>query len=563
MDRRLLLAIALMLGVTLLPSLIWPPERPAPADAAAPADSADAAPATVTAPAPPAAVPEPVPAPAIGQAVPQDDTAQDRTVIVESALYRFEFSTRGARLQGVTLRDYRAFAPTDSGPAQLLPPTSRLLAYAFVAGRDTLDFTASSFEPDLDSMMVGSGGATLGWTGRVGLREVRLVYHFQPDQYVFDVEGEIGGGQEGVLIIGLGPRLRSIDADTVADIRSYGVVTKANRTERLDFRSLDPGEVRALSGPFEWVAIKSKYFVAAVLALDAAAPRFGGALVVGGPKPGRFETDVTVVTSLPVPDGRFRHSVYVGPQEFRRLARIGHAFEDVNPYGWILRPIIRPFANFIVRILLWMHETLNLSYGWVLILFGILVRGLLWPLNQKAMRSSTAMQAIQPELKALQERYKGDPPKLQQEMMKLYKEHGVNPLGGCLPLLIPMPVLFALFFVFANTIEFRGVSFLWLPDLSRADPFYIIPVFMGVSMFALTWLGQRGLPPNPQTKMMMYVMPVMFTFLFLNFSSGLNLYYAVSNVASLPQQWLISRERRKRLGERNRANDQTARRPNG
>jgi YidC/Oxa1 family membrane protein insertase len=124
-------------------------------------------------------------------------------------------------------------------------------------------------------------------------------------------------------------------------------------------------------------------------------------------------------------------------------------------------------------------------------------------------------------------------------------------------------VLFALFFVFANTIEFRGVSFLWLPDLSRADPYYIIPLFMGVSMFALTWLGQRGLPPNPQAKMMMYVMPVMFTFLFLNFSSGLNLYYAVSNVASLPQQWLISRERRKRLGERNQANGQTGRRRDG
>jgi len=186
----------------------------------------------------------------------------------------------------------------------------------------------------------------------------------------------------------------------------------------------------------------------------------------------------------------------------------------------------------------------------LLILFGIAVRLLLWPLNQKAMRSSTAMQAIQPELKAIQDRYKNDPQKLQQEMMRLYKEHGVNPLGGCLPMLIPMPVLFALFFVFANTIEFRGVSFLWLPDLSRPDPFYIIPIFMGASMFALSWLGQRGLPANPQAKMMMYLMPGMFTFLFLNFSSGLNLYYAVSNLASLPQQWLISQERARRIGTR-------------
>jgi YidC/Oxa1 family membrane protein insertase len=228
---------------------------------------------------------------------------------------------------------------------------------------------------------------------------------------------------------------------------------------------------------------------------------------------------------------------------------MGHAFSDVNPYGWILRPVIRPFANFIVRILLWMHETLNLAYGWVLILFGLAVRAVLWPLNQKAMRSSTEMQAIQPEIKALQERFKGDPQKLQQETMKLYKERGVNPLGGCLPMLIPLPVLFALFFVFMNTIEFRGVPFLWLPDLSRADPLYIIPLIMGGSMFVVSKIGQRGVPPNPQARMMMYIMPVIFTFLFLKFSSGLNLYYSVSNIASIPQQWLISNERIKRLGK--------------
>ena len=139
---------------------------------------------------------------------------------------------------------------------------------------------------------------------------------------------------------------------------------------------------------------------------------------------------------------------------------------------------------------------------------------------------------------------------MQQEVMKVYKEHGVNPLGGCLPMLIPMPVLFALFFVFRQTIEFRGVPFLWLPDLSRADPYFIIPIVMGLSMFALSKIGQIGVPPNPQAKMMMYVMPAFMTFLFLRFSSGLNLYYAVSNIASLPQQWLIARERQRRTARR-------------
>jgi YidC/Oxa1 family membrane protein insertase len=115
-------------------------------------------------------------------------------------------------------------------------------------------------------------------------------------------------------------------------------------------------------------------------------------------------------------------------------------------------------------------------------------------------------------------------------------------------MLLPMPVLFALFFVFQNTIELRGASFLWLPDLSRPDPLYVIPVIMGLSMYGLSKVGQIGMEPNPQMKMMLYVMPVMMTFLFLKFASGLNLYYAVSNLASIPQQWLLARERVKRGG---------------
>ena len=158
-----------------------------------------------------------------------------------------------------------------------------------------------------------------------------------------------------------------------------------------------------------------------------------------------------------------------------------------------------------------------------------------------------AMQAVQPLMKELQEKYKSDPQKLQQEMFKLYKEHHVNPFGGCWPMLLPWPILLALFFVFQNTIELRGASFLWLPDLSRPDPLYIIPVVMGISMYALSKIGQLGMEPNPQMKMMLYMMPAMMTFLFLRFASGLNLYYTVMNLASLPQQLMLSRERMRRV----------------
>jgi YidC/Oxa1 family membrane protein insertase len=202
----------------------------------------------------------------------------------------------------------------------------------------------------------------------------------------------------------------------------------------------------------------------------------------------------------------------------------------------------------VMRILLWMKATMRVNYGWVLVLFGLLVRVALWPLNQRAMRTSIQMQRLQPELQEVQKRYKSDPEKQRDAIMKLYQSHGMSPfspLMGCLPMLLPMPVLFALYFVFQNTIEFRGVAFLWLPDLSLRDPLFITPVVMGASMFLLSWIGMKSAPPNPQTKMMTYMMPAMFTVMFLNFASGLNLYYAIQNVAAFPQQWLLARERQR------------------
>jgi YidC/Oxa1 family membrane protein insertase len=247
------------------------------------------------------------------------------------------------------------------------------------------------------------------------------------------------------------------------------------------------------------------------------------------------------------PSGTFDYLLYAGPMEYDRLARLGHNFDDVNPYGWPgFRTVIRVFAVPVRWLLVWMHENLHLTYGLVLVAFGILVRIVLWPLNQKAMRANMKLQEVQPLMKDIQDRYKNDPQRMQQEMFKLYREYKVNPLGGCWPMLLPMPVLFALFFVFQNAIELRGTSFLWIPDLARPDPLYVIPIVMGASMYFLTKVGQMGMEPNPQMKMMLYMMPLMMTGMFLFFPSGLNLYYTVSNIASIPQQWLLGRERMKR-----------------
>jgi YidC/Oxa1 family membrane protein insertase len=322
--------------------------------------------------------------------------------------------------------------------------------------------------------------------------------------------------------------------------------------QSVHFRDLDSLVARVDTGGIRWVSERNKYFV--VVAIPAGRDTAFRAVVMRGEsRAGGEATAAHAMAVLPLSSNSFALRVFAGPQSWQHLRVTATDLENVNPYGGWMHGMVQPFSTIVMRMLLWLRDTTNLSYGWVLVIFGVLVRLLLWPLNQNAMRSSMKMQRIQPQLQELQKKYKDNPEKQREAMMKLYADHGMSPLSpllGCLPMLLPMPILFALYFVFVNTIEFRGVPFLWLPDLSLKDPYYITPIFMGLSMFFLSWIGMRGMPPNPQSKMMAYVMPVMLTVLFWNFASGLNLYYAVQNVAALPQQWLLSRERQSASGKR-------------
>jgi YidC/Oxa1 family membrane protein insertase len=376
---------------------------------------------------------------------------------------------------------------------------------------------------------------------------VELDYTFRPDNCVVDLEGGLlGAPARGWWLMGLGPGLQSNEWDPENDYRSNltysamdleGVVSQK-------IEDLEPGERVTLDGPFDWVAVRTKYFLTAVvLPADAVDEgRFGGLMIRSLPEFYRAQA----VASFPVGrEGDFERTIYIGPQDYGRLKAVGRDLDKVLPFGYKwLEPVLRPLAGWITTLLVWMHNFLGLGYGWILIVFGIGIRVVLFPLYQKSMRSQMATMRVQPLMKEIQEKHKNDPQKLQQEMMKLYREHKVNPLGGCLPMLLPFPILIALFFVFRDTIEFRGVSFLWLPDLSQPDPLYIIPVLMGASIFLLQWITMKSSPPNPQMKMMMYVMPVMMVVLFLRFAAGLNLYYATMNLASLPQQLYIAKERK-------------------
>jgi YidC/Oxa1 family membrane protein insertase len=541
MDKRTVLALILVaLVIVITPKLFPTSQRARPTTAS---------PATEPAVTPPAApvvnvTPKVESTPVAGDSVVIGVTAD--SISVSDSLSRTTFSTAGASLLHVELTKYAALDKSDRHVI-LTTGSSPLLSFRVLGQSDTVRFSDHVFSAEQSS------GLTR-FSGQIDGRMVQINYRSVPDSFLTRVSGTIaaapGRSADTFLLIDLPQSLVSFEADSNADYGSlaYAIKPGDDAAEGITFRSLDPGERRIVAGPITWATAKNKYFMVGLLAPEGN-QQFVEAQVIGGPRVASTPTLArgTVVTRFGA-DGAIAFDLYTRPQQYQRHRALGRDFENSNPYGGWMQGIVQPFATIVMQILLWMKSTLGWSYGWLLVLFGVAVRFILWPLNQGAMRSSLKMQRIQPELNAIQQKYKGDPQRLQAEMMRVYKEHGMSPFSafsGCLPLLIPMPVLFALFFVFQNTIEFRGVPFLWLTDISLKDPFYIIPLFMGVSMFGLSWIGLRNAPPNPQAKMMAYVMPVMMTVLFANFASGLNLYYAVQNIAALPQQWLIAHERAK------------------
>ncbi len=562
--RRIVLAVVLMAAVLILNSIIFPAPKVAPvnktiatdslrrADSATVASSnpvvADSARAAGAQPGmsatPGLAGDSSAVAAAAIQAVPVD------TALVPTAPAIFRTTNVGASLIGVEMQQYLALSNkgrTKGGPVELAKVGDRLLSFRLVMPGDTVSFNKETFRT---TRTEENGRAVVRYDAMIGARAVAITYSFLPDSYRVNVSAVVQGAPaNSFLLIDMPPGFRSSEADTSEDQShlAYAYKPDQQNADAVSFSSLDPGERQIESGPINWTVAKNKYFLLGVLA-PKGAPGFAEVNFTGGERVAKAATrgQATIVASLA--SGSVAFEVYAGPQEFKRLVAMGREFETANPYGGWLQGLVQPFATMVIRALLWMKATLGLSYGWILVLFGVAVRIILWPLNQKAMRSSMQMQRIQPHLQEIQTKYKGDPTKLQAEMMRVYKEHGMSPfssLSGCLPMLIPLPVFFALFFVFQNTIEFRGVSFLWFPDISLKDPFYVIPILVAITAMGLSWIGMRGMKANEQQKMMMYLMPAMMMVIFFNMASGLNLYYFVQNLASLPQQWLISQERSK------------------
>ncbi len=282
------------------------------------------------------------------------------------------------------------------------------------------------------------------------------------------------------------------------------------------------------TGDLDWYAVKNKYFLAAAIPLDNRRWSVKG-FYERDNNGNNFDYSITKKNT----DGSVGLTFYMGPTSFETLKAQGHNLTQVMDLSW---KFLRPLAVLFLWIVRNLHTFIS-NWGLVLIIFSILIKVVLYPLSKSSTDSMKKMAKLQPQIAVLKEKLKNDPQRLHKATMELYKAEGVNPFGGCLPLLLQMPVFFALYPVVGQAFELRQAMFIprWIEDLSRPDPFYILPIAMGVSFY----LQSRTTMTDPSQKAMIYIMPVMMVILFANFSAGLTLYWLMFNLLSWAQQELI------------------------
>ena len=473
---------------------------------------------------------------------------------VETPLYTAEVGTDGGRLVGWALK-YRGNKPMVVSGA--VGPQG-LSLHRQGSGPETPAFTASPGElvlsqarPSGELSLVGQDSygvrvsETLGFSAQNFFLEVRLKLenrHSVPQSpeallswaaLVKWPEGksEEFQGQRPTRVVRNGPKgIERIEIERAADATSEG----------------------------GWIGLESEWYIAALI------PKTPGfTLVTTKGANGQVAVALRAAPPLLAPGQSWegRALLYVGPKEHDRLRALGVGLEGAIDWGgfplprrygglpmeWLGVPILW-LMNFVFRYIP--------NYGVAIIILTVITKILFYPLTVKSMASMKAMQAIQPQVNALRARYKGDPQRLQRETMELYKKHGVNPLGGCLPTVIQIPIFYALYLVFSLAAELQDAVFLcvgraprWLPfvggqdlwicNLATYDPTYVLPVLMGVSMFVQQKMTPTAADPR-QAKVMLF-MPVLFTFMFLNLPSGLVLYWFISNVLQIAQQYYMDR----------------------
>ncbi len=526
-NRNLIVALVLMtvvwFGFSLLfPSKPQPPAAPAAETAAGPSVQPEPA-APVLAP---AAVAQPLPTLA----------APLKSVVVESGSYRAVLSTSGARLVTMELKDYPATTEAGSGPVRLVSSSDPRFATLRTTGSEALGLAAAAAYELLED----TGHYDIAGDGRqdVVFRhvtasgvEILKKYTFYGDRYSADLS-------VSVCNLTASPLSGSLDLSLVeqwdeSSKDSYSFAGPANlaggKLDQVDVTDLHK-EAKSYGPDVVWGSLQSKYFMTAVVPQSGAAEKVRVALN------GDLLETVFAAPYLnlrPAETRRFDYQLYLGPKDPALLKAAGHSLEEAVDFGWF-----DLLAKPLLHVLLFFYGFLK-NYGLAIILLTVIIKLIFWPLTHKSYASMKAMQKLQPEMQKLREKYKSDKERLNRELMELYKTHRVNPLGGCLPMLVQIPVFFALYKVLLDSIALRQAPFmLWLTDLSAKDPYYVTPLLMGATMF----IQQKMTPTtaDPMQAKIFMLMPVIFTFLFLNFPSGLVIYWLVNNLLTIAQQYYIN-----------------------
>jgi YidC/Oxa1 family membrane protein insertase len=548
-ERNFLLALALSFLVLTLWTFYTAPAGPPPGEppAAAPRTPAPGADAEPEAPRPEAA--PAAPAAPRAEMPPAQPAAEERIVTLETGKVRAAFTTRGGGLVHWELREY---------DDAYLPGRPRVELTAFDPTRDVALFTPleSLGSGDLrfapyDAEAVGP--LAVRFARRHAGVDVRKTYTLEEDSYALSLRIELANHSERPLRptfrVGLPTSGRATPDWTELGLAAYvdGSVEHVRLGpggEAAKGLFGGSGEPSEFAGAVDWAGADTRYFLQALI---PEVPRDAGARLVpaGNGRPATVEIAQQAVSLPPGQAAAREYRVYLGPKESARLEALGANLDQAIQKGWF--PAL---TDFFVAVLVATHRIVP-NYGVAIILITVVVRLLMYPVMQRQMQSMKRMSAIQPRLKEVQEKYADDRQRQSEEMMKLYRESGFNPLSGCLPMLLQLPVFIGLYYALQGSIQLRQEPFFgWIHDLAAPEALFVIPglelpvrllpVLMGGSMVLQSRMTPTTMDPA-QARMMNTIMPVMFTFMFYQFASGLVLYWLVSNLLGIGQQLLINR----------------------
>lgn len=456
------------------------------------------------------------------------------TIEVETELYRAKFTSRGAILTSWELKRYRSSSDAKSF-VQLVRQGSKFADPLTVTTDDPAlakDLREGFYRVEKDFRILDhdhpTGHITFSYSnpGSGVVLEKQLTFH--SDSYIVDIS-LTSKGLTGPLKVELGTNFGVVEWGE-GFIGSVGTVSLLD--DKLDTEAPESDTER--KGALAWTALQDKYFMSAFI------PK--GSASAWPKKQGEKLVSTGIRMSVDPSGAPLTFQLFAGPKEFDTLQNLHIRLEDTIDFGWFLFgswDMVRAVAKPIFSVLRTINEYTH-NYGITIILLTVAIKLLFVPLQYKSYSSMKQMQTIQPKVAALQEKFKDDRDRLNRELIKLYRDHKVNPVGGCLPMVLQMPVFVSLFNILYMTIDLRQAPLgLWITDLSVQDPYYILPIIMGVSMMVMQKIQPTTMDPA-QAKMML-MLPVVMTFLFINFPAGLVLYWLTNNVLSIAQQFVTDR----------------------